>query len=194
MEYQQLLDIISFWGYPLMFLLMIAEGPIITLAGAFLASIGVFNVFIVLFLSILADTIGDILFYLIGYFGGNSAILKAKRIFKIKKSTLKKLQSNFIKNGAKIILPVKTTTGLCSITFILAGAAKMNFKLFLFYSTLGGIIWSSLIVILGYFFGYAAKEIDKYIQYAGWAVFLLAVLLVTAILFINKNSVKKAEK
>ncbi len=191
MEYQELLDLITFWGYPLMFLLMVVEGPIASLAGAFLASLGIFNIFIVLALSILGDILGDVLLYLAGYFGGIPALKKIEKLFRIKKSTLQEVENAFAKNGAKIIFSVKTTTGLCAITFILAGISKMSFKKFLFYSTIGGVVWSCFIVFLGYFFGHMAKEMDQYIQYTGWIVFALAVIFIFSITLIKNNRLKK---
>ena len=40
---------------------MIIEGPIITVIGAFLASLGFFNIGIIFFLSLLGDIVGDII-------------------------------------------------------------------------------------------------------------------------------------
>ncbi|MDZ7611253.1 MAG: DedA family protein [Candidatus Moranbacteria bacterium] len=191
MEYQQMLDIITFWGYPLMFLIMIAEGPVATLAGAFLASMGIFNIYIVLALSIIADTIGDVLFYSAGYFGGHPALKKAEKFFRVKQSLLEGLKERFKESGAKIIFTVKATTGLCSITFVLAGVVRMNFKKFLLYSTLGGIIWSTILSGLGYFFGFAAKEVDNYIQYAGWVVFASVAALIVFFFFSKKKQFKR---
>jgi membrane protein DedA with SNARE-associated domain len=194
MEYQELLNLITFWGYPLMFLLMVVEGPVASLAGSFLASLGIFNIFIVLGLSILGDVLGDVLFYLAGYFGGIPALKKMEKLFRVKQSTLKEIEKAFAKNGAKIIFSVKTTTGLCAITFILAGISKMSFKKFLFYSIMGGVIWSCFIVFLGYFFGHMAQEVDQYIQYTGWIIFALAIALLFSIILIKSNRLKKRNK
>ena len=165
-----------------MFLLMIIEGPVITLTAAFLSSIGIFNVYTVLVLSILGDIIGDVILYSIGYFGRNSTLTRARRFFRISDGFFNDLEKKFLENSRKIIFSVKSTTGLCGITFILAGAIRMKFSKFIFYSLLGGVIWSTFIVIIGYFFGYMAREIDQYFQYTGWVVFVLAVLLIIIIL------------
>lgn len=182
-------------GYPLMLLLMIVEGPIVTLIAAFLASLGIFNIFFVFCLSITGDVLGDLILYLLGKIGGRRTLIKAEKILNIKQSVVEKLERKFEKNGAKIIFAVKSTTGLCWITFILAGAVKMNMKNFLRYSLLGGLVWSSFLVVLGYFFGYAAEKINVYIQNASYYV-LIAVLIFFLILNIyrkiqTKNFIKK---
>ena len=191
MQYQEVLHSIQLWGYPLMFLLMIIEGPIATVTAAFLASLGIFNWFVVFILSISGDVLGDIVLYGIGHFGGQTIVQKTVKLLKIRKSIIRNIEKKFLDNGAKIIFYVKTTTGLSWITFIIAGTLNMSFKKFLLYSFLGGIIWSGLLVGLGYFFGYAAGTIEQYIKFAGWGIFLFAVLLITYIFGFRKRVAKK---
>ncbi len=74
---QELVHLLTFWGYPIMLLLMTLEGPIVTMVAAFLSSMGYFNIFAVFGLSVLGDVLGDIVLYFIGYFGGHRALLKA---------------------------------------------------------------------------------------------------------------------
>ena len=174
-----------------MLILMIIEGPIVTMTAAFLASLGIFNWFFVFAFSILGDMLGDVLLYLIGYFGGQPIAQKVIKFLKVKSSTVNNIENKFLKNGAQIIFYVKTTTGLSWVTFILAGTIKMPFKKFLLFSFLGGIIWSGMLVGLGYFFGYAAETIDKYIKFAGWAIFLAALFVMLYIVTFRKRRAKK---
>lgn len=162
-------------GYSTLFVLMVLEGPAITILGAFLASLGFFNVFVILFLSILGDIVGDIILYAIGYYGGAKILEKAERFLKIKPHVIEKIKNYFKKYGKKTIFYVKSTTGLCWITFIAAGSIRMNFKDFLTASFLGGIIWSAFLVLSGYFFGYAFEKINEYIKSAGIIIFITAI-------------------
>jgi membrane protein DedA with SNARE-associated domain len=162
-------------GYPTMLFLMIVEGPIATILAAFAASLGFFNVFVVLILSISGDLIGDVILYAIGYTGGASALAKAERILKIKPEIVGKLEKLFLVHGKKTIFAVKSTTGLCWITFIAAGTLRMKFQEFILGSFLGGIVWSSFLVVVGYFFGYAFAKISDYLKYAGIIIFIAAV-------------------
>src|SRR4030042_1094231 len=184
---QEFMRLLPYWGYPTMLLLMIVEGPFATIASAFLASIGYFNVFIVFGLSVLGDVIGDIILYYIGYFGGSRILPKVERFLKISGATVEKLKNKFHQNSERLIFYVKSTTGLSYITFITAGAVRMNFWKFIKNSILGGLVWSSFIVILGYFFGYAAEQISQYITYAGIAIFAGAILALLAVSLYKKQ-------
>lgn len=172
-----------------MLLVMIVEGPIATLLAAFAASLGFFNVYLVLILSMLGDIVGDIILYGLGYFGGAKTLEKAERILKIKPALVLKMENLFNNHGKKTIFAVKSTTGLCWITFIAAGAVRMNFKEFLLGSFFGGIIWSGFLVIMGYFFGYAFERINEYIKYAGLIIFVVvAIFYVTVTIYKKRRS------
>lgn len=184
---QDFIHLLPYWGYPLMFVLMFFEGPFATMIAAFLASQGYFNVGIVFFLSLVGDVLGDIGLYHIGYYGGPHIIEKAQKFLKIGDATVEKLKNKFHQNSSRIIFYVKSTTGLCAITFILAGTLRMKFARFLKYSFLGGLVWSSLLIVLGYFFGYAAAQISQYIKYAGITIFAAAIIAVVVIILIKKR-------
>ena len=53
-------------SYLFIFIVMVIEGPIITTAASFAASLGYFNIGIIFLLSLLGDLVGDGLHYIIG--------------------------------------------------------------------------------------------------------------------------------
>lgn len=188
---EEFINIIRFWGYPAMFFLMVLEGPVATMSSAFLASMGYFNIGVVYILSVIGDMIGDAIFYYIGYRGGNKAINKAEKLLRLKKGLTKKLQDRFKTSGGKIVFTVKTTTGLSWITFITAGAVKMDFRRFLKFSFLGGLSWSAILVSLGLFFGFIIDRIGKYIEYAGYFILLAAIIIFVFMNYFKKSQTKK---
>ncbi|HPN96500.1 MAG TPA: DedA family protein [Candidatus Moranbacteria bacterium] len=187
----QLLNTIKSIGYPTMLILMIVEGPIATIIASFLSSFGFFNVLTVFILSVFGDITGDIILYFFGFWGGSKTLKKAEKILKIKPRIVTRLEKLFHRHGGKTIFAVKSTTGLCWITFIAAGTFKMSFKKFLQASFWGGIVWSSFLVFMGYFFGYAFLEINHYIKYAGILVIILAVVFYAALAFYKKRQSQK---
>ena len=188
---QELIYILSFWGYPTMLFLMIVEGPIVTIIAAFLASLGYFNIFAVFALSVAGDVIGDIILYHIGYFGGQKILPKVEKFLKVSQSTVEKLKQKFHEKSGKIIFYVKSTTGLSYITFITAGTLRMRLSKFVKFSILGGLVWSSFLVVVGYFFGYAAEQISQYLKYAGYLIFAAAVIFFVGLVLYKKRQAKE---
>ena len=179
------------YGYWLMLPLMIIEGPIATLAAAMLASLGAFNVFVVLAFSIAGDLIGDMLFYWLGFRFGMGFVRRFGKYLGMTESLVLRMEKYFTKHGGKTIFAVKSTTGLCWATFVAAGIVKMDFKKFMQYSFFGGIVWSGFLVAMGYFYGYLWRSIKQYISWVGWIIFLVAALSFIGIVIYKK---KKSEK
>jgi membrane-associated protein len=178
---QNIFVFLQHYGYLIMLPLMIIEGPIVTIAAATMASLGAFNVFVVLLFSVLGDIIGDIILYGAGYKFGMGFVRRVGKYMGITESLVLKMEKYFVAHGGKTIFAVKSTTGLCWATFTAAGIVKMNFGKFVKYSILGGIVWSGFLVLTGYFYGYLWREIKQYIAWVGWAIFGVAVVTIIVI-------------
>jgi membrane protein DedA with SNARE-associated domain len=191
---QQIFEFLRHYGYWMMLPLMILEGPVVTIMAAMLASLGAFNVLIVLIFSILGDIVGDIILYGLGYHYGMRFVRRVGKYIGITEKLVLRMEGYFARHGGKTIFAVKSTTGLCWATFVAAGIVKMDFKKFVRYSLLGGIIWSGFLVIMGYFYGYLWKEIRDSIQWIGWAVVGLAIVSFFVITVYKKREAKKMLK
>jgi membrane protein DedA with SNARE-associated domain len=185
-----IIEFLSNYGYWIILPLMIIEGPIVTILAAFLATTGMFNIYAVLLLSIIGDMVGDVLLYGAGRWWGMGFVNKIGRHIGITKELVLKMEKFFKCHGGKTVVAVKSTTGLCWATFVAAGIVKMKFGRFVWYSFIGGILWSSLLVFLGYFFGYLYEEIVEYIKYAGWIIFGIAIVVIVGLNIYKK---KKSE-
>jgi membrane protein DedA with SNARE-associated domain len=183
---QNIFQFLHQYGYWMMVPLMILEGPVVTVIAAMLASLGAFNVFLVLLFSILGDIIGDVALYVLGYRFGMGFVRRIGKYMGITEKLVLQMQEYFKKHGGKTIFAVKSTTGLCWATFTAAGIAKMNFKKFLKNSFYGGIVWSGFLVAMGYFYGYLWRDIKQYIEWIGWIIFAVAAVSMAAIT-IHKN-------
>lgn len=188
MDGQLIIQFLSEYGYWIILPLMIIEGPIVTLIAAFMASLGVFNIYVIFLLSILGDVLGDVIFYWIGRKGGIHFVRRVGKYIGITEELVVKMEKFFASHGGKTIFAVKSTTGLCWATFIAAGIVKMPFRKFVGYSVLGGLVWSGFLVIMGYFFGYLYEQIVDYINYSGLIIGGLAVIF-----FVGLGLYKKYE-
>lgn len=191
---QQIFQFLSHYGYAIMLPLMIIEGPVVTIIAAMLASLGAFNVFVVLILSIIGDMGGDIIFYGLGYKYGMGFVRRVGKYIGITEKLVLRMEKYFEHHGGKTIFAVKSTTGLCWATFTAAGIVKMDFKKFVKYSFLGGVIWSGFLVAMGYFYGYLWREIQIYIKWIGWVIFGVAIVTFAVINIYKSYQAKKLLK
>lgn len=188
---QNIFQFLHQYGYFVMLPLMIVEGPVATVISAMLSSLGAFNVFIVLLLSILGDMIGDIIFYALGYRFGMGFVKSVGKYAGITEKLVFRMEKYFARHGGKTIFAVKSTTGLCWATFTAAGIVKMDFRKFVKNSFYGGVVWSGFLVVMGYFYGYLWREIKQYIEWVGWAV---SIAVLVSIVAVNLYKSKQAKK
>ena len=186
---QHIFEFLKHYGYFAMLPLMIIEGPIATIISAMLASLGAFAWPVVLIFSIAGDMIGDVLLYGVGRKWGMGFVHGFGRYMGITESLVLRMEKYFAKHGGKTIFAVKSTTGLCWATFVAAGIVKMDFKKFVQYSLLGGVVWSGFLVGMGYFYGYLWREIKQYISWVGWIIAVVAAVSFIGItLYKNKQA------
>lgn len=188
---QEIINFLSDWGYFVIFPLMIIEGPIVTILSAMLASFGVLNWGLVLLFSVLGDVVGDVILYWLGNVYGMKFVDRIGKYFGITKKLVMKMENYFKKHGGKTIFAVKSTTGLCWATFVAAGIVKMDFKKFLKYSVMGGVVWSGFLVAMGYFYGFMWIQIKRYIEWAGWLIVGLTIGTFLAITLYKKYKSKQ---
>jgi len=193
---QYIFEFLKHYGYWAMLPLMIIEGPVVTIISAMLASLGAFFWPFVLILSILGDVIGDVIFYGLGYKYGMKFVNGFGKYIGITESLVQRMEKYFEKHGGKTIFAVKSTTGLCWATFTAAGIVKMDFKKFVRYSILGGIVWSGFLMAMGYFYGYLWRSMKQYISWVGWIVFGAAIVSFIIITLYKNREAKRilAEK
>jgi membrane protein DedA with SNARE-associated domain len=181
MDQQQLFETLSMFGYPVMFLMMVAEGLVATIVSAFMASLGFFDIRVVAALSVLGDVLGDLIFYSLGRIWGMRFVRRFGRHIGITESRVEAMRSYFMDHGGKTIFTVKSTTGLCWVTFVAAGIAGMPLRKFIAFSFLGGVLWSGLLVFLGYRYGLFLSQIEEFVSWVGIFATILFLLALAAL-------------
>jgi len=176
-------------GYLALFLITIIEGPVITILGGFLVSLGVFKFIYAYPLILIADTIGDLLAYSVGYMGRKRYAIRILAWFKISEDKLFGLDNFFKRHGGKSIFLAKFITGAGSWTLVTAGMARVKLKRFLKYSLAAGTLKTAIYMAVGYFFGHLYKILIKWIDITS-TIIILVILLILFFYFI-KNFLKK---
>jgi len=185
------IDVFSFiqtHGYGVLLLGTLIEGPVVTAAGAFSASLGLFNLFIVLLISFAGDLIGDSIYFYIGRFGGKPIVEKHGHKIGLDKKRIKHTEFLLKKHFLKTLIVLKLTPLLAPPGLMIIGASKISFKKFLLNSLIVIIPASITFALLGYYLGLAFDSFFKYFKMAQ-EFFLVIIILVIIIAFLVEKNV-----
>jgi membrane-associated protein len=158
------LDSVGLWSYLLFFAIIFAEtGLVITpfLPGdslvftlGTLAATGSLNIGWLFVILTAAAILGDSANYAVGkYFG--SLILKKQGTWFLKKEHIERTHRFYEKYGSKTIVLARFVPIVRTFAPFVAGVGRMSYPHFLTYNVIGGLLWITLFVFGGYFFGSA---------------------------------------
>jgi membrane-associated protein len=137
-------------------------GDSLLFTAGILASAGYFNVWPLFLGCFITAILGDSFGYWFGVKTGPKIFSHPNSFFWNQKN-LEKTASFFKKYGDKTITLSRFTPIVRTFAPILAGVGKMNYRVFLFWNVLGGLLWSGLMIFGGYFLGNSIGNIDKVI-------------------------------
>ncbi len=118
--------------------------------GAF-SAMGYFKIITVYIMLFIAAVLGDTVNYWIGHSIGPIIFEKDTRF--IKKEYLEKTKKFYEKHGGITIILARFIPIIRTFAPFVAGVGIMNYGKFIFYNVIGGFLWVSLFLFLGYFFG-----------------------------------------
>ncbi|MBZ9686081.1 VTT domain-containing protein [Clostridium estertheticum] len=157
-------------------------------AGA-LAAIGSMNIFTLLVVVYLAAVLGDTANYYIGKKIGKKILAKEEVRF-INKEYLIKAQKFYEKHGQMTIVIARFIPIIRTFAPFLAGISEMNYSKFIPYNMIGGGLWVSLFLGMGFLFG-NLSFIKNHFSYVLIAIIIIS-LLPGVIVFIKEKR-KKGE-
>jgi membrane-associated protein len=152
------------WIYAALFFIVFCEtGLVVTpflpgdsllfAAGAFAAA-GQLDPWIVFGLMFSAAVLGDALNYRIGRKFGASIVAKGSFLgLPIRAAHVAKTQSYYARYGVKTIVLARFIPIVRTIAPFVAGVGEMSAATFTKYNIIGGLLWTALFVLGGYFFG-----------------------------------------
>lgn len=192
-------EIIAYYGnisYVILFAIVFAEtglviipflpGDSLLFAAGALAAIGSFDIIILFFLLWAAAFLGDTVNYSIGRYFGRKII--GNRIISINQKYIDKTQSFFDKYGGKTVFLARFFPIIRTFAPFVAGMGKMDYVKFMHYNIAGGLVWVSVFIFLGYFFGNLPGVKENF----STVVIGIVILSITPILFeIIKTNFKK---
>jgi membrane-associated protein len=121
-----------------------------------------------------AAILGDQVGYVFGRRVGPAIFRRPdSRLFK--QAHVEKAQLYFEEHGPKTILLARFVPIVRTFAPIVAGVGKMNYRVFLTYNVMGGLLWGVGITSLGYALG-EAVDIDKYLLPIIFVIILISVI------------------
>jgi membrane protein DedA with SNARE-associated domain len=189
------LNLLSSYKYFLLFPGLVVEGPVLTFVAAFLASPGggsLLNIYIVFILVLLADIVGDIMYYSIGRWGGKPLVERFGYKCGLTESKIQATKKYYYVHGKKTLAIAKISHGLGWPTMMTAGIINVPFLPFLCFTSMVSVIKSILLVAIGYVYGESYVLLKHYISLTGFIVTtVVAVILIVIIisLFNKKRNV-----
>ncbi len=173
------------WTYLILFLIIFAEtGFVVTpflpgdsllfAAGAIIANpASGLNILLMCLLLIIAAILGDLVNYHIGKYIGPKAFSGRYRF--LKKEYLQKTQAFYDKYGGKTIIYARFVPIVRTFAPFIAGIGTMSYKKFASYNVIGGVLWISSFLFLGYFFG-GIPVIKGNFSYVIFGIIILSIL------------------
>lgn len=143
-------------------------------AGLFAAK-GDLNIMWLLILVSLCAIVGDQVGYVIGRTAGKALYNRPDSFF-FRKQHLQKAHEFYEKYGAKTIVLARFMPIVRTFAPAVAGAAEMNYRTFVTYNILGGVLWVWSMCLLGYFLGRTIPNLDKHIHVIIVVVVFLSIL------------------
>jgi membrane-associated protein len=118
---------------------------------------------------------GDNTNYWIGRLTG-PRIFNRDESFFFKRRHVEHAQRFYARHGAKTIVLCRFAPIVRTFAPLVAGVARMDYRIFLTYSVLGGTLWIWSMLFVGYFLGAMVPGIDKHIELVIIVVIFLSIL------------------
>ncbi len=151
------------------------------------------NLILLMLLEMVAAFVGNMVGYGIGYKVG-PAVFKSRDAKFLKPEHIERSSKFFDRYGKITVVLARFVPVVRTVATVMAGAARMNVKIYTGYSLLGAVLWVALVSIAGFYLG-KISFIQKHVD------LLVVVAIVAVVLFsagpaiyhwLNKRRAKKS--
>ncbi len=148
--------------YGVIILVSFFEGPILAVLCGFLIHLDLLPLVPIYITLMIGDLIGDVVWYSIGRMFGHSFTRKFGKYFSITEEGVTRVTKIFQKHTSRILIISKITMGFgfAIVTLFTAGMSKIPFNQYISLNIAGQVIWTGILLFLGYFFGNLYEQLD----------------------------------
>jgi membrane protein DedA with SNARE-associated domain len=175
-------------GYTGVFLLVTAESTLVPVPSelvfpfaGYMASKGVFNLYVLLVINSVAAMTGSGIGYAIGAKGGKPLLLKYGKYLLIRKHDIEKTEKWFANHGKATIFFARLVPVIRHIISLPAGIARMPLGAFFLQTFLGATLWGSFLILLGYYLGEHWESVANKLKRFDLVIGVLVVVAVIAV-------------
>lgn len=200
-KYRDLEVLVRLVGYPGLIGIVFAEtgllvgfflpGDSLLFTSGFLASIGVMDVRILLLTLSVAAVAGDQVGFLIGRKAGDALYRREDSRF-FKRKHLIAAHEFYEKYGGKTIFLARFVPIIRTFAPTVAGAAKMDYRKFVFFNLAGGITWVFSMVGGGFLLGQSFPGLKKHIEVVILGIIFVSVLPIVWEVWKSKREARAA--
>lgn len=186
---EHLAPLLNHYGYLAVGLLIFVEdfgvpapGETVLIAAAVYAGAGRLNIVLVAVIAVVAAIVGDNVGYLIGRTGGRAFVHRWGRYVLLTPERFRRAEDFTHRHGGKVVTVARFVEGLRQANGIVAGAAGMPWPRFLFFNTLGAVLWVGAWTALGDAAGSHIGTIYQQFSHDQYYVWIAVGVLVLALL------------
>lgn len=176
-------------GYLGIFILMTLESMLVPIPSevtmpfsGFLVSQGILNFWLVVLAGTLANLVGSVIAYYIGYFLEETLLLgliqKYGKFILVTIKDYNDASKWFTKYGDKVIFVSRLLPAVRTVISLPAGVFRMDMKKFLSYTFAGSLLWSIVLTYIGLKLGDNWKTLGSYFHKFDLAVGILFILAI----------------
>ncbi|QUD88016.1 DedA family protein [Phenylobacterium montanum] len=176
----RLLPLLARFGYAILLPIAVIEGPAVAMIAGVLVATQNFDAVTSCVLLVLADLVGDAVYYGIGRYAHAPLIEQIGKRLTQTAERLKPLEQRFLENDWKLIM-IGKTQALGSVILYFAGATRMPFLRFMVLNLIGTVPKVVLFELVGYFLGRSignsVMHSTRYFDYATVTLFGAAMII-----------------
>jgi membrane protein DedA with SNARE-associated domain/rhodanese-related sulfurtransferase len=185
------------YGYTLLFLWVLVEqlglplpsAPLLLATGA-LAAAGKLNLPAAIAIAFLAALAGDLFWYRLGRRHGTKFLGRLCRLAAEPDSCVRRAENFFERHGPRSLLVAKFIPGLNTVAAPIAGAIRTPRWRFLWFDSLGILLWVATFEILGFVFTHQLQKVAAYASHAS-ALVLGAGLASGAAVYVARKGARR---
>lgn len=167
-------------------------GDSLLFTAGFLASQGLLNIWTLAFGCAIAAILGDSVGYWFGRKVGPKIFSREDSFFFNKKHILR-TKSFYDRYGKKTIILARFVPIVRTFAPILAGVGEMNYRTFLSYNVIGGILWTFAFTWGGYLLGNLIPNSEKYLTFIIVGIIIVS-LIPAAIEVVRSRKYNKVDE